>query len=66
MKRRIVAATITGQGLPLEVVKGLICRDFGWTFEELRQQPLDEVFTVWGALAFYEEQMAKRAERRRG
>lgn len=48
---------ITGEGLPLAVVKGLICKEFGWTLNELKEQPLQEVFEVWGALMFYEARL---------
>lgn len=41
------------------MLKGLICREFGWTLNELKEQPLDEVMIVWQALHYYEARVQK-------
>lgn len=48
------------------MIKGLICREFGWTLNELKEQPLDEVFIVWQALHYYEARVRRLQERSDG
>jgi len=61
----VIEAAWTGQPVPWPLLRALICETFGWTFQELDEQPLDEVLQSIQLLNLYHEQIAKRARRER-
>jgi len=41
--------------VPFELVLALICRDFGWTLNELREQPAGDTLRMWLMMRKYDE-----------
>ena len=53
-------AAAYGGPAPWVLVEALMCREMGWTLQELRQQPAFDVLLMWLALNKYDETMASR------
>ena len=49
-----------GGPVPWILIEGLLCREFGWTLSELREQPAHDVMLMWLALNKYDEVTANR------
>ena len=53
-------AAAYGGPAPWVLVEALMCREMGWTLQQLRQQPAFDVLLMWLALNKYDETMASR------